>query len=510
MVLPGVIWLVCLVGCAHAPERNREAAAGTAATEQRRSGARSADGAAQPRLRGPHVAGDARRARSDGSDEHPHPEHPRRIDAQTAAADDQARLRRDFARGADTPVLRGLLHAHTCYSDGSGTPTEAFERARAVGLDFLAVTEHNHASAESGAKGGRRDGVLVARDPRLYDAPGDVSFTRRWTDGGQARTEDVTAASLARAAHDATDAQFIALIGQEYSTISSGNHVNVIDWPQVLALPSGDFAALYGAFGNATPVLQLNHPDVRADLFYRGADEDTLAAMFNDYGFDDFDGDFTALVEAADPLVALIELVTGPAMIETAQEHVTGAHHERDYYYYLVQGLHLSPSVGHDNHYRTWGDATPARMGVFAAQRSREALLAAMRANRTFASEDPDLRIDFSIGDADMGDVLTLAPGSEIRPRVRVEDPGEPDRGYVVELIYGDVQAQARSDLVQWEPGDGLSEALRFDGDAEVAFDTYLASGLPEFFYVRVTQDDRDRAWSAPIWINHPRPRPSE
>lgn len=42
-------------------------------------------------------------------------------------------------------VYFGNLHSHTSYSDGSGTPENAYRHARDVaGLDFLAITEHNH------------------------------------------------------------------------------------------------------------------------------------------------------------------------------------------------------------------------------------------------------------------------------------------------------------------------------------------------------------------------------
>ena len=41
-------------------------------------------------------------------------------------------------------VFFGNLHSHTSYSDGSGTPEEAYAHARDVAhLDFLAITEHN-------------------------------------------------------------------------------------------------------------------------------------------------------------------------------------------------------------------------------------------------------------------------------------------------------------------------------------------------------------------------------
>ena len=39
-------------------------------------------------------------------------------------------------------IYFGDLHAHTGYSDGKGTPAEAFAEAKASGLDFFALTEH--------------------------------------------------------------------------------------------------------------------------------------------------------------------------------------------------------------------------------------------------------------------------------------------------------------------------------------------------------------------------------
>lgn len=52
-------------------------------------------------------------------------------------------------------VFFGNLHSHTSFSDGSATPEVAYTHARDVaGLDFLAITEHNHRRA--GRIAGRR------------------------------------------------------------------------------------------------------------------------------------------------------------------------------------------------------------------------------------------------------------------------------------------------------------------------------------------------------------------
>src|SRR5688572_30052779 len=65
-------------------------------------------------------------------------------------------------------IFYGSLHSHTKYSDGSGTPADAFARARDLGkMDFIAVTEHNHKAADG--KGDLKDGILIATQPSLYN-----------------------------------------------------------------------------------------------------------------------------------------------------------------------------------------------------------------------------------------------------------------------------------------------------------------------------------------------------
>lgn len=414
------------------------------------------------------------------------------------------------ASGSGTTVFFGLLHAHTMYSDGSGTPEDAFQRAKAAGLDFMAVTAHNHEHAERGADATRRDGILIATNTDLYDSSDPVSFTRRLRIDGDEVTEEVTAKSLIAAANDASSADFVGLFGQEFSTISSGNHVNVIGVESVLTVPNGAFATLFDEIGDADPlpVLQMNHPHIHRDLFYMGSQEDVIEDMFNDYGFDEFNRDFAAFVAAADPLISVIEVLTGPATDEELHptfHYPSRLVHDNDYYYYLVQGFHISPSVGQDNHFRTWGDSTPARMGVLAEALTRENLLEAMRMNRTYATEDSDLRLELSINGEPMGGVLMLAANEPLEIRLHVSDPSEPDTGYVTELFYGDVAPQGPDELEKWILVDGLTETFSFSGDGVLTFDEYLASGNPEFFLVRIQQSDGDRAWSAPVWINHPR-----
>ncbi|MCG6926198.1 MAG: CIA30 family protein [Acidobacteria bacterium] len=53
----------------------------------------------------------------------------------------------------------GVVHVHTTLSDGGGTPEEVIAAARAVGLDFVGITDHNNVDAKP--LEGRHDEVLV-------------------------------------------------------------------------------------------------------------------------------------------------------------------------------------------------------------------------------------------------------------------------------------------------------------------------------------------------------------
>src|SRR4051794_31882851 len=99
------------------------------------------------------------------------------------------------SQAEDLKVYFGLLHSHTSFSDGSGTPDEAFRMAKDAGVDFMAITEHNHKQAAGS------DHIFLT--PVLYGTL--IEAAKRHT------VED----------------KFLAIYGQEFSTISSGNHMNI-------------------------------------------------------------------------------------------------------------------------------------------------------------------------------------------------------------------------------------------------------------------------------------------
>lgn len=368
----------------------------------------------------------------------------------------------------------GLLHAHTSFSDGSGVPEDAFKEAKQNGLDFFAVTEHNHAAAESSA-GDRKDGILIAKDHSLYNSPDLVTIL--------VKGKERKAKSLVRAAQEATSGKFLAIYGQEFSTISSGNHMNVLGIGNVITIENGQYGELYESLDSTIPlVLQMNHPDVQGDLFYQGSNADQRKKMFNDYGLDEFGKNFSQLVAASDRHVALIEVLSGPmATKDKKVEDYRYDAHGDDYYYYLTQGFHVSPSVGHDNHYQNWGDKSPARTGVYAGSLTMASIFQAMHNNRTFATEDSNMAVELKVNDIPMGGVLSLGQDLPLEIVVEFKDGAEDSTGYEVTLIYGSVDAQMEGSFEKWEESDGIQETRTAQGNGAVRFDGYISGGGPSF-----------------------------
>jgi hypothetical protein len=372
---------------------------------------------------------------------------------------------------AQDRVFFGNLHSHTSYSDGSSTPAEAFRHARDVaGLDFLAVTEHNHAAAESGADPDRLDGILIATQPQLYNG---------------------SPQSLVAAANAANrDGEFVAIFGQEFSTISSGNHVNVFGVEEVITVRSGFFRAFSRwlaehPVGDQPALLQFNHP----------WDFDDSS---REYGADDF-GSHAEWVRRMDRLAELIEVVNGPAMTKNPGQLPANVV-EQGYLEYLNLGFHLGPTGNQDNHYLTWGDATEARTGVIAPQLTRPAIMAALRQRHVYASEDRNLQVIARVNGRLMGDIISTLPtiGSELDLRVTVHDPDEPNARYTVQVFSDRRAGGATADVVR---------TFSFQGDVQDRALTgvrYRGNGHYLFLKIRQTSPsgaNANRVWTAPVWF---------
>jgi hypothetical protein len=360
-------------------------------------------------------------------------------------------------------VYFGNLHAHTTLSDGSGTPADAFAHARHAGLDFMAVTEHNHREAEH-PKEDPAFGAGIASDHSLY-------------------------VRLTDAARDADrDDRFVALFGQEFSTISSGNHVNVIGASKVIDeedVPSGDFRTFYESWlpGDAgVRFIQFNHPWDNAE--HRG----------RNYGLAKYRNSHRQMRDASAPWLRTIEVINGPGT-----RNATGlpavVKGEAAYVELLTRGFRLAPVADQDNHHRTWGTLTDARTGVLATRLTRRGILDGIDQRRAYASTDRNLRVWFGIDGVVMGSDAA-ADGPDLQVVWKIQDDDEPDAHYRVSLISGSPSVPLEKDtqtLAQSE-GDGTGSA------------NWHTARTAAWGYLRVVQwpgdaNEKDTVITSPVWV---------
>lgn len=364
------------------------------------------------------------------------------------------------ASAASWHVYLGNLHAHTAASDGTGTAAEAFAYARETGrLDFIAVTDHNH------LLGGEK--ATPAKRTALY-------------------------ADIKKAADDATrPGTFVGLYGQEYSSMSKGNHVNAFDVPAVIDVPNGQFAGLLDWLDRhrdstgAVAVVQFNHPALG---FFPGRSTKL------EFGRDDF-GDDAGWVRQMGRVTSLVELLNGEPLKDDPPGRAPQSM-ELHYRRLLRLGFRLAPTGNQDNHKKQWGTITEARTGVIASELTKPALLAAMRARHVYASEDRNLRVIVAVNDGLFGDEVNT-PGP-LRVAVRFDDADEAAVRYTVEAVQGQVGGTDET----------ITTVATIDGNTPagewVAIDGVSLTTPGEFVYFRITQNGAqgvDRLWTAPVWL---------
>ena len=66
----------------------------------------------------------------------------------------------------------GVVHVHTTLSDGGGSPEEVIRAAKAAGLRFVVITDHNNLDAKRFE--GVHDGVLVLVGTEVSTTAGHV------------------------------------------------------------------------------------------------------------------------------------------------------------------------------------------------------------------------------------------------------------------------------------------------------------------------------------------------
>ena len=332
----------------------------------------------------------------------------------------------------DWNLYFGQLHAHTDISNGAGSVEEAFQYASQVdGLDFFAVTDHSDSfdNADMGA----------------IDADG-ADISADWAAGKQA------AASV-------TNGDFVGLFGFEMTWPEDKQlgHISTFNTPGWQTRDQADFENVPTALENYYEALasvpgsvsQFNHPDTVHGDFER---------------FDHYSPQY-------DAVVSLLEVAGEDGVVDCG-------YYDRA----LDEGWHVAPTNNQNNHNGQWGDASDARTVVLAKSLTEEALYAAMKDRRVYATQDSDLTIYYELNGTVMGSILPKSEEAEIT--VFLSDPTDEAIGNVE--VVTDGGAVLVSEYVETP-----SQVLELS-----------ASSGHSYYYLRITQPDGDVAVTAPVWMD--------
>lgn len=339
------------------------------------------------------------------------------------------------ADGAQHPAKTMVLKPG--WEKFQGPPAAHFELAKSNGYDFYVSSDHS------------QEADFQAPDPA----------NAHW-------------AATLHAAAEATDAKFVALAGYEHSENNGPNgtgHLNVINSSTYLnALGKGvDLPTFYKWLKTAKPngegpiVASFNHPGPH---------------QYNDWDYRDAE---------VTEIITMLEVINSNKNI-----------HYEGFINALNKGWKVSPVCGNDNH-GLWGITHhTSRTFVLASDRTKAAILDAMKHRRTYASLEGNLQCSYMVNGQIMGS--TLARPGVLRFEITVNDP---DTGEAKDKI-------TKIDIVK-DRGE-VVEAFSPTPAHSVTWKPEIHDTAAKYFFVRVwnagggdaanADPAKPVAWLAPVW----------
>jgi hypothetical protein len=334
-------------------------------------------------------------------------------------------------------ILWADLHGHSNFSDGTGLPEDYFRYARDVAaLDVVALTDHDH--------WGMR---FIDRHPQLWEE------IRRQT----------------KAFHD--PGRFVTLLGYEWTSWIHG-HRHVLYFT--------DNGVVHSSLARAT--------ETPAQLWQALRGQQALTFAHHSAG-----GPIaTNWTYAPDPVLEpLTEVVSVHGSSEALDSpgriySPVPGNFVRDA---LDRGYRLGfvgSGDSHDGHpgLAHFGAATGGVAAILAEELTRDAVLAALRARRVYATSGPRILLRASVAGARMGETIHAT-----------------DAGEQPELLAR-IVGTAPIDRVDVIRSGAIVESLSCDGANECTLVHPLALEPGSYVYVRVVQEDGGLAWSSPVFVD--------
>lgn len=353
---------------------------------------------------------------------------------------------------------KGTTHNHTNIShDGTGSPEDALKAAQKYGYDWFAFSDHSHD----------------------IDAPASGTFTDTVKNEGE--MEERTGGA---------DWQLTKTLSKEYTknndfvvfpafemTSTTWGHSNVFGTENFIDRKEN--GGIYNTDVNQYYAWVLTH--------------DEAVAQFNHPN--DPKGSFNNMkpnVEA-EKLFTMFEVGNGSG-------HYSYANAEHTYFGALDLGWKIAPTYGEDNHDGTWGQ-TMKRTVIVSEDLSPESLLDSMRKRRVYMVEDPNMTLEFMANGIYMGGV---AEGSKLNFNVKGNDTVAENRS-MTEYDYLPADYVSNDNVAKVElisnGGKVVDTYVPADSSKSFAWEPSVdVTGGQQWYMIRVTQADGERAYSSPIW----------
>jgi hypothetical protein len=337
--------------------------------------------------------------------------------------------------GAQHPAKTMVLK--TDWQKHQGPPAAHFELARASGYDFYVSSDHS------------QEADFQPPDPA----------NANW-------------AATKKQAAEASDAKFVALAGYEHSENNGpkgAGHLNVINSDGYLnaMAPGVDLPALYKwlktakANGEGPVVASFNHPGPH---------------QYNDWDYRDAE---------VTEIITMLEVINSNKNI-----------HYEGFINALDKGWKVSPVCGNDNH-GLWGITHhTSRTFVLATEKTKAAILDAMKHRRTYASLEGNLQCRYTVNGQIMG--ATLERPERFEFDITISDP---DTGEAKDKI-------TKIDIIK--DGGAVAESFSPTPEHNVNWKPVIRDAAAKYFFVRVwnagggdgptANPQKPVAWLAPVW----------
>lgn len=352
----------------------------------------------------------------------------------------------------------GQLHAHTAeFSDGSGTLADGLSYIKNLpkseNVNFVSFTDHSNY-------------FDTTTEPNPEAALNDVS--------------KMTSASLEKwnryvstmdAFNNQNAGSILAFPGFEMTWSGGPGHINTFNSLGLVSRNNKNLNSKTADAGLKAYYDELvKNPEPLANL-----------SQFNHPGktFGTF-ADFAYWSPTIDNKMVAVEVGNGEGAIGSGGYFPSFAEYTKA----LDKGWHVAPTNNQDNHKGRWGNSNTGRTVIVTKDLSKEGLLKGLKEMSVYATEDHNLNIQYSVNNQMMGSIIAEVPTAPLQFNVVVDDPDASDMITKIDVVTNSGR---------------IANTKVFDKNS-VTWNFELPSAQG-YYYLRVTQADKNIAVTAPVWI---------